>query len=318
MKYYCSMKLKNILSIVPVLAMSVIVVSCIEEYDLSIQGEVADYVCIDAILSTNDSVQTVYVRHLHDFDVSTRWVSTSINIVNVTDPSIPNAKIRLTDNDTKEIYIYEEVRTYDRNKPDLYFYHYELNNFKPIVNHTYTIDIEVCGKNFTSTQTVHRAPIIDTIMARPYWDSEYLDKAKRPIVHLTDTEPDSVNYCIFIEDRSVSHIRGLHRYDCAIHNLPYSLFSDEGSKLQRYIINLPHGMGNYEYDKYTSGITSTEVWSLSEENYVFFREMQKQMETDGGIYTPYSRTPPTNFEGENVLGQFIATDVYRYEFSWSF
>ncbi len=48
-------------------------------------------------------------------------------------------------------------------------------------------------------------------------------------------------------------------------------------------------------------------YPISRANYNYYKIIEKQIRTDGGLYSPAAATPVTNFSGGNVYGQFIVT-----------
>lgn len=55
-------------------------------------------------------------------------------------------------------------------------------------------------------------------------------------------------------------------------------------------------------------------YPISKNNYNYYKVIENQIKTDGGLYSPTAATPVTNFSGGNVYGQFIITsETYVYD-----
>lgn len=279
--------------------------SCLDECDLYLTSD-QGYISIDVMISTADTVQYAYVRRSYDSTVHPDTARLyGWNTKNLLYFPYVDCVVTLKDIDINAEYVFEEM--------DYHSSHvYCLNNFTPVVGHTYMVNVEVEGKSYQSTQTIRKGPIIDKFGFKPYSTSDEND-LYRPIVYITDPCPEETDYYLFVNDLGHNcFVRtGIESY-----YMPISLLTDEGMDDMKGGIELSLGMGAYENEKGT-GIGSSfsfEVMSISKQNYDFFTEMEKQITTDGGVYTPSPVSPPTNFSGEKVMGQFIATDSKVYHF----
>lgn len=308
---------------------SVIFTACVEDFDIVMDNN-NDYVCIDAIITTADSVQGVYIRKTAFVDKSTR---------NTTYDIISDAKITLTDNTTGQEYQYEQpgenrtmlVGIQIPGAPEGEYYYttryvfdkdaYVLMGFTPIPGRSYTMNIEHDGKVYSSTQYVHKDPLVEGITFRPYSASEsgrvedeY--EAFNPTLHIGDSEPDKDNYYIFIGN-IYAWDRFLTRNGETRYQIPITPISEQDFKSGVNAVEINETMGATAHGKGT-GISYGEMyeyslWSVSRENYKYLCSIKDHMTTDGGVYTPYLDTPITNFSGKHVMGQFMAVNETKYE-----
>ncbi|MDO4462871.1 MAG: hypothetical protein Q4C30_10355 [Bacteroidia bacterium] len=219
------------------------------------------------------------------------------------------------DENTKKQYTFEKVV---RKSPYDYIHLprnvcYRLPNFTPLVGRTYTAKVIYEGNEYMSTQTVHQAPIVEKVTFKPYSTIDESRGLFRPFLYISDPNPSMPNYYLFVNDLSRYYFS---RDGYESHYMPLSLLTDYGMNNIYGGVEMSLGMGCVDSQKGT-GVGSEfdfEVMSISKENYDFFVEMEKQITTDGGVYTPCPVTPPTNFSGERVMGQFIATDAKNYHF----
>lgn len=282
--------------------------SCLEEYDLYLPSD-EGYLSIDVLISTKDTIQYAYVKKSYDADFALESDGHNNLVRMYASFQSIDCEVKVVDEETqieydfeKREYILEEgVKAVD----------YVLNGFTPAVGKTYTAKVKYNGKTYQSTQTVHKGPIIDKITFKPYYTADEED-IFRPFIHITDPNPKETDYYFFVElDWFGTHF---HRDSYSAYYVPYSILSDEGMTGTNEGIELSLGMGAEENQK-TTGMRyfHYEIMSISKENYEFFEEMKKQLTNDGGVYTPCPVTPPTNFTGGKVVGQFIATDAKIYD-----
>ncbi len=288
--------------------------SCLDECDLYLTSE-QGYISIDVMISTRDTVQYAYIRKSYNSTVHPDTIEYyDRNYRNWLYFQPVYSDVILVDEETKKEYHYEKAEIKSPYESSHYppNVSYRLENFTPIVGRTYTA-IVICDNNvYQSTQTIRKGPIIDKFGFKPYSTSDEND-LYRPIVYIADPCPEETDYYLFVNDLGHNcFVRtGIESY-----YMPISLLTDEGMDDMKGGIELSLGMGAYENEKGT-GIGSSfsfEVMSISKQNYDFFTEMEKQITTDGGVYTPSPVSPPTNFSGEKVMGQFIATDSKVYHF----
>ncbi len=61
-------------------------------------------------------------------------------------------------------------------------------------------------------------------------------------------------------------------------------------------------------DDLQDGLNTTySFYPISKDNYEYYESIEKQIRTDGGLYSPTGSTPVTNFTGGTIYGQFIVT-----------
>ncbi|MDO4462805.1 MAG: hypothetical protein Q4C30_10015 [Bacteroidia bacterium] len=290
--------------------------SCLDECDLFLSTD-RGYIAIDVMISTYATKQYAYVRKSFDHTVTEDSVNSyDWNYRNWLYFESVDCEIILIDEETKREYTYrrEVDKRYTVEK------YYVLDDFTAIVGRTYTVKVIYDGKVYQSTQTVRKAPKIDNVKFKPYETADEKEGKFRPFLYFADPSPSEIDYCIFYD-------RDHHSGDCSYFDrtgyhvgyVPMTIYSDEGVKSAEGGIECSIGIGAYENEKNTGvGYSfNFEVLSISKENYDFFVELEKQITTDGGVYTPTPVTPPTNFSGEKVMGQFIATDIQIYRFETS-
>ncbi|MCQ2201269.1 MAG: DUF4249 domain-containing protein [Bacteroidales bacterium] len=308
---------------------SAIFTACVEDFDIVMDNN-NDYVCIDAIITNADTIQGVYIRKTAKVDG---------NAKNTTHEFISTARITLTDNSTGQEYLYNSPgKEYKRGDttgrediPGIYWEDYRetifgkdayvLTGFKPEPGRSYTMNIEVNGKRYTSTQYLHKDPLVEGITFRPYKASEsglVSDEydAYNPTLHIGDSEPDMDNYYIFIGN-VYAWDRELTRTGNTSYQIPITPISEQDFKPGINAIDVNETMGIEAHSKgsgieYGQGYTYS-LWSVSKENYKYLCAIKDHMTTDGGVYTPYLDTPPTNFSGEHVMGQFMAINETHYK-----
>ena len=57
-------------------------------------------------------------------------------------------------------------------------------------------------------------------------------------------------------------------------------------------------------------------YPISKDNYEYYKIIERQIRTDGGVYNPTATTPYSNFSGDNIYGQFIITSESRAGRFW--
>ncbi|MDO4462807.1 MAG: hypothetical protein Q4C30_10025 [Bacteroidia bacterium] len=290
--------------------------SCLDECDIYLPTD-SGYLSIDIMISTNISTQYAYVRRTYDNTITPDTIDKyDWNYRNDLYFKPVDCEVILIDEETKKEYKYERKVTYTRPLS----VRYELDNFLPIVGRTYTAKVICDGKVYQSTQTLRKAPTVDKVMFKPYQTLDEKEGRYRPFLFLSDPTPEEIDYCLFYQrgyHEDIDSYSEFPRCNYETYSVPMTLYSDDGMKDIDGGIEFSLGIGAYENDKFT-GVGYTfdfEVLSMSEENFEFFKEYEKQITTDGGVYTPCPVSPPTNFSGERVMGQFIATDlkIYRFE-----
>lgn len=298
-----------------------ILTSCISEYDIKIDSD-NDYVTIDAIISTNDTIQYVYIRKPYVASPDIRETN-EYDIGTYCYPNIANASVILIDNTTAHKYeylYYESIDADYYSGTEYIFTEYYLPNFTPEVNHSYTLTVTIGKETYSSTQVIHNNPIVEGLLFRAYNSGGYDYMGNdyigyRPILFYRDCEFKRNNYYLFIDNEygfaPIERLGNFLRY------VPISPLSDEGMKSEVDGYLLPMGMGAYEKgpgnELNFGSFYHYEIWTVSEENYKFFKSMEAQLTTDGGVYTPCHSSPPTNFSGYHVTGQFIAANVLKLD-----
>ncbi|MCQ2202986.1 MAG: DUF4249 domain-containing protein [Bacteroidales bacterium] len=270
--------------------------SCVEEFDIRVDGQ-QELIVIDAMVTDLDTVQTVYIHRERE----------TLELYDELDyPPIEDVFVHIED-DKGWSADFEDTSS-DRNLKKGRVFSLSGHQFEP--GRTYTITVRVADREFKATETMVPLPDIDGIKFYSK-QSKDDDTEWRPILYFSDNQPNTDNYYLFSE--SLSWIRGgsQSRY-VALQRL-----SDAGFRENLDGIVLDLGIGAEWY--LSSWLSSWgdpyyyTLLTISKSNYDYYGVMEDQLETDGGVYKPSPTSPPTNFSGKNVQGQFIAAsrvDLY--------
>ncbi|MBP5364305.1 MAG: DUF4249 family protein [Bacteroidales bacterium] len=182
-----------------------------------------------------------------------------------------------------------------------YTYCYDGCDFK--CGHTYTITVEADGRTFTSTQTIQPVPKVDAVKFFTHDSPE--GPLLSPSLYFNDVQPDRTNYYVF------TNLYQYHRITASSYFYVFlAPFSDENQSSEISGLHMSLGMGavkDQKKDGFGKGdYYYYELYSISKENYEYYKSMENQLTSDGGVYRPNPSTPLTNFSGENVQGQFVA------------
>ncbi|MBP5364306.1 MAG: DUF4249 family protein [Bacteroidales bacterium] len=182
-----------------------------------------------------------------------------------------------------------------------YTYYHDGCDFKR--GHTYTLTVEAEGRTFTATQTINPVPKVDKVKFFTHDSPE--GPLLSPSLYFNDVRPDRTDYYVFTDIFQHHRVRA-----SAYFYVFLAPFSDENQSTSVNGLHMSLGMGatqNQKGDGYSAGnYYYYELFSISADNYDYYKTMEKQLTSDGGVYRPNPSTPLTNFSGEHVQGQFVA------------
>lgn len=164
--------------------------------------------------------------------------------------------------------------------------------FKGEIGKTYQLQIEHKGKEYTSTATMKRIPIIDGI------DYTYDPEDKKYEILIFTQEPEGKGDYYLFKTFKNGTLMG--------DTLQNTDFVDDELVDGSYIDGATIGFGKFEYG---DSIT-VEMWSISEEAYDFFIAISLETAWRGGIFDSPPSNIPTNIKG-GALGFFNASAIER-------
>lgn len=264
------------------LSTMVMATGCIEEYDLGI-NENHNIIVIDAMITDQDAYHYVYLSRSGEYG--------------------PNGE--------KQTPVEAEISLYDdeghewKYEKDLEWDYYVLMDSTLTAGHMYTLKVKADGREFSATQYMCPPPKVDGITFAKHTTKD--SNLYFPTLHFTDSFPNEVNYYLF--DNFYQRRMTLYSYK----HIQY--ISDEGMKDKIDGIELGRTIGDPEHESYNGlwyGVDfHYQLYTLSKDNYEYFKALESQITNDGGTYKPNPVNPPTNFKGKDVQGQFIAaSEVY--------
>ena len=286
--------MKHFVSVI-IIAFIVSLTGCVDDFDIIIKDR-HELIVIDAIVTDLDSVQTVYIRR----ECEQLWQSNVHNNY----PPIKDVTVHIEDDEGWNA-DFEDTSS-DRNLTKGRVFSLSGHQFEP--GRTYTITVRVADREFKATETMVPPPDIDGIKFYSK-QSKDDDTEWRPILYFSDNQPNTDNYYLFSE--SLSWIRGgsQSRY-VALQRLSDAGFREN---LDGVVLDLGWGAEWYMSSLLSFGDPyNYTLLTISKSNYDYYGVMEDQINNDGGIYKPTPTSPPTNFSGKNVQGQFIAASRVNF------
>lgn len=284
------MKITSIVGIIlfTILSMS----SCVEEIDIE-YGNAGDYIVIDAVVTDNRDVQTVFVRRGRDMDINVYHAENWDAIGNVT------VKIEDDLGWCGEFHEVDDalIRVGMGREFEL-----EGHQFEP--GRTYTLTVTVNDRIFVSTETMPQPPIIDHIEFYPHQAKEA--EVWSPILYFRDSQPEVDNYYLFTDGLYWIRRSNVNRF------LYVNALTDEGllGDMDGVKISLGIGADYLDYSGTWFGEDYYyELYTVNKCVYDYFKVIKDQMTSDGGVYKPAPTTPVTNISGEYVQGLFIVASL---------
>lgn len=272
-------------------------IACVEEVGLFNGEEGRGLIVVDAVVSTADSLQYVYISHGGEWSGPDEIFREAIYDI------VDTRLVTLTDDlgraDTFDVSPNGRICTLAH--PDL----------RP--GRTYRLDILVGGRHFYAVQAMRPHPIAEGIrfVRRQTKD----DEIYAPVFYFRDAEPDAVNYYLLSPRFSVMARGGaVYKY------LPIMLLSDARLYAEVDGVELSNGLGGGGDDRgywgeinfASRGLYSYALSSVSRDVHDYYAALERQITSDGGVYQTATATPRTNFVGDNVQGLFIAADTYEF------
>lgn len=320
--------------------------SCIEELDL-LTNDNSDIYVIDAMLVNPDSVHFVKISLANDapIDINTKF-SVKLTDDNGEERTFKDTKeffdeINDFDNNIhhyEDEFFYESARKYHFiNKLDsvlgvayrnetIYENSQEgtskiffISNYKLEVGKKYTLSVTIDDKEYSAKEKLLPPIKVKSIRYERIQEFKSIEEGyltlKIPTFSLINSSEES-KYFMASRTKLNSLYRGSIR-----------LFSTEN--MGDTINELQFSRYNYEPayegsfgvsysgpdDWYVrGGYYCYTFYPISKANYEYYKVIEKQIKTDGGLYSPNAATPVTNFTGGKVYGQFIVTsESYIYD-----
>ncbi|MBE6340949.1 MAG: DUF4249 family protein [Bacteroidales bacterium] len=335
-----------------VLLLSLLHQSCIEELDLQINGS-SDTFVIDAMLVHPDSTHYVKISLANDtpIDINTKFsVKLTDDKGEVRTFKDTNEFFDEINDFDKDIHHYKDEFFYESARKDHYINKldsvlgfapenrliYEnsqegtskiffISNYKLEVGRKYTLSVTIDGKEYSATEKLlPQITITKVRYEKIKWFKsvgEGYHTLKIPVFSLINSSEES-KYFIVSLDRKLNSL-----YNSSIRLFSTENMGDTIKELQfsQYYFDPTYAPGfevgsggsdDWYIDETTGGGDPRRYgfYPISKANYDYYKTIEKQIKTDGGIYSPNAATPISNFTGGKIYGQFIVTsESYIYD-----
>lgn len=211
-------------------------------------------------------------------------------------PRISNATVQVEDNLGNLVDFVHNPN----NHPDSAGYYLPETEFTGVINRAYTLTVTVDGQNYTAKDSLIRLVPIDQLTIRI--DEDEQADPKKPgqfyqmLMYVTEPQ-DTRDYYMFKCYRN-------GKLEKAADSEVY--YADD-EFIQEQIDGIPMPVYFAEGD-----LASVEVFSLSREAFIFYRDLDKVLNNDGGMYDPPASNPRNNISN-GALGFFMASAIQTSE-----
>ena len=334
---------KNIFYII-VVAMTIIShQACIDEIDLNLNTDSDAYV-IEARLVYPNTTHYVDIRMLsgettpfHPNDISVELIDDNGKMASFVDVTkIPldtidryyPVKLDSIYNEVSQEYYYSWVaadEAKDKVRWDLlarqngnytYMKTYAAINSYLEVGRVYTLRVLIDGKEYCATEKLMPPIEITNLQYLPIereksiWQDSYTLLC--PTFSLVNKAENHSKYFMAVRNHDCARIfhtenmcdtlreLQLNEY---LHEPTYEIGSIPFSNNDSWFIDAEDRI----FSRYNTTTETYYFYPISKNNYDFYKAIEKQIRTDGGLYSPCAATPVSNFTGDNIYGQFIIT-----------
>ncbi|MBP5419604.1 MAG: DUF4249 family protein [Bacteroidales bacterium] len=269
--------------------------SCIDELDMQMNG--SDTYVIDAVLINPDSTHYVDIYMANEAPIDTNAV----------------ISIKLSDN-KGDVQMFKEKEE----EPSPWYYYNEekkyrtffISNYKLEIGREYTLSVTIDGQEYTATEKLLPPIEVTKLKYKKTKRFKSIEEGYHtleiPVFSLINPSKENKYYIAALGGLSSGSIRvfSTENMNDTIEELQLSEYIYEPAYEGRnnpddwYIDSTIGGhFGGYFYGFYP----------ISKANYDYYKTIEKQVRTDGGIYNPNAATPISNFTGGKIYGQFIVT-----------
>lgn len=318
--------------------------SCLESVDLEISRY--DGFVVEAKLVYPNMLHAVHIRAIGDRVMSYRTNNFSVKLTDDNGRTIVFRDAQKIPMDTVDYYYPMKLDSTYNSYYDKYNYYYETadksksgdrnrllsyidtddtfeKTFVAIdqkleVGRVYTLSIAIDGKEYTATEKL-LPPIEITSLKykvipreKSMWETHNMLCPTFSLVNKAENESNYFLAKMSYSDRSMRLFKTENMND-TIRELQFREFNSEPvfeSGSVRFSNRDDWYIDDYEWDdaldEDSYGINYS-FYPLSKANYDYYKAIEKQIRTDGGIYNQAASTPPTNFTGGTIYGQFIIT-----------
>lgn len=247
--------------------------SCEEVIDLDLQSTEVPLIVVQGQIVDTAGYSWIQLTESLDFYTPTRA------------PRLSGAKVEVSD-DLGNIQAFREDTAG--------FYVPVDPNFRGEVGRTYTLSVQAGERHLTATSELLPVTQIDSLVTRkvegvPFKEDGYY------LYFFAKEPPNEENFYRW----------KVYRNDTLFDEFDDILLADD-EFVQENIENL-----ELPYAFEVGDTVALEQYSLNEEVYNYYNELLTLAFNDGGLFSPPPVNPPSNIEGENVLGVFSASSLIR-------
>ena len=272
-------KMKHLTKYLPVLFL-IVLASCEETVGLDI-GQVEEGVAIEGLITNDERPHYVKVTRSRSFYDTGRA------------PAITDAVVNVTDNEGNS---YDFVHN-PGGDPSTNGYYFS-NVFEGSIGTTYHLTVNVAGQEYTASETMFPVTTIDSLTVvlnqEEFEDPE--DEGYFYEVYFYAQEP---------QDRVDHYLFKFYRNGEIVLDDPEDIYYAEDKFVGEEIDDLP--IAGF----YALGDTViTEMYSLSREAFVYYDQLFKVLNNDGGMFSPPPANPLNNLSN-GAFGYFQVSAVDR-------
>jgi len=186
---------------------------------------------------------------------------------------------------------------------------YQTSKIEGLAGRTYTLNIMVDGKTYNSTSYMPHLPKIDSVSYIYVPFHEML--ARVPTIYFSEPQNERNYYMFQVDESSWLPNQTIIPIVSANEMVwQFSILSDEFLESYVYGYTVPTGVSVNDSREYYGVSTEFTVitYSLTQESYLFFKNMIEQFNNDGGAYKLVPATPPGNISN-GALGLFRTSSV---------
>ena len=272
-------KMKRFIKYLPILFLMVFM-SCEETVQLDV-GEVEEGVAIEGLITNDERRHYVKITRTRSFYDTGRA------------PVITNATVNVTDNEGNS-YDFVHNPTGDA----VFDGYYVSDVFEGGVGTTYHLSVNVAGEEYTASETMYPVTTIDSLTV-------VLNQEE-----FEDPEDEGYFYEVFFyaqepQDRVDHYLFKFYRNGSIVLDEPEDIYYAEDKFVGEEIDDLP--IAGF----YALGDTVvTEMYSLSREAFVYYDQLFKVLNNDGGMFSPPPANPRNNLSN-GAFGYFQVSAVDR-------
>ncbi len=335
---------KNFFCITLTLLMSLMHQSCIDDVDLHIGQDFNTYV-IDAMLVNPDSIQYVKITRMNDEPIdsltkfSVKLTDDKGNVQTFTD----SEEFLANYPPLSDYYNFLEYKgeldsilgvrswydgtSYRKHATEIIINNNEEKSAKIFIGfdckleigRTYTLTVTIDGKEYNATEKLLPPIEITKVRYKKIKRFKSLDEGyyecEIPVFSLINSSKESKHFIASLGKLNSLGIGSVRLFSTenmndTISELQFSEYNYEPAFTESY--GTPNNDDD-EWYKDNGEVILYTFYPISKANYDYYKVIEKQIKTDGGIYSPAAATPVTNFSGGNIHGQFIVTsESYIY------